>query len=381
MFDVVVCYFECFLVYVLIVYCNGDKFVEQCLCFVFEVVVVGDVVMVVYVDVKLCVVGSKMVVLYGLQVFVDVLKSDGCDMVVVVIVGVVGFVLSLVVVCVGKWILFVNKEVFVMLGVIFMDVVCDYGVILLLVDSEYNVIFQCMLCDVVEYGGILKIILIVLGGLFCMCELVMLVDVMLDEVCKYLNWVMGCKILVDFVMMMNKGFEVIEVYWIFGLLGDWIDVLIYLQSVIYLFVLYCDGLVFVQFGNFDMCMLIVYVFVFFECVDVGVDQFDFVQIVQLLFEKFDYVCFLCFVFVLKVFEEGGIVSVVLNVVNEVVVEVFFECWIGFMVIVVMVDVVFNMLLNCVFDGFDDVFVVDVEVCCFVVVIIVKVFVLCVECIV
>lgn len=134
---------------------------------------------------------------------------------------------------------------------------------------------------------------------------------------------MGCKIFVDLVIMMNKGLEYIEVCWLFNVSVSQMEVLIYLQLVIYLMVCYQDGSVLVQLGELDMCMLIVYIMVWLNCVNFGVKLFDFCKLSVLIFVVLDYDCYLCLKLVMEVFEKGQVVMIVLNVVNEIIVVVFF----------------------------------------------------------
>ena len=358
--DVVARHPERFSVYALTAHRNGDKLVEQCLRFAPEVAVVGDAATAAHVDAKLRAAGSKTIVLHGPQALVDVSKSDGCDTVVAAIVGAAGLAPSLAAARAGKRILLANKESLVMSGAIFMDAVRDHGAILLPVDSEHNAIFQCMPRDENEHGGISKIILTASGGPFRTREPATLVDVTPDEACKHPNWVMGRKISVDSATMMNKGLEVIEAHWIFGLAGDRIDVLIHPQSVIHSLVSYRDGSVLAQLGNPDMRTPIAHALAFPERVDAGVDQLDLAQIAQLSFEKPDYTRFPCLALALKALEEGGIASAALNAANEIAVEAFLERRIGFMAIAATVDAVLNALPNRNPNGLDDVLAADAE---------------------
>ena len=249
--DVVARHPERFSVYALTAHRNGDKLVEQCLRFRPEVAVVGDADTAARVAAKLREAGCKTEVTYGPQALVDVSKSDGCDTVVAAIVGAAGLAPSLAAARAGKRILLANKEALVMSGAIFMDAVRDNGAVLLPVDSEHNAIFQCLPREAALHGGVSKIILTASGGPFRTREPATLVDVTPDEACKHPNWVMGRKISVDSATMMNKGLEVIEAHWLFGLPGERIDVLIHPQSVIHSLVSYADGSVLAQLGNPD----------------------------------------------------------------------------------------------------------------------------------
>ena len=133
---------------------------------------------------------------------------------------------------------------------------------------------------------------------------------------------MGRKISVDSATMMNKGLEVIEAHWLFGLPGERIDVLIHPQSVIHSLVSYADGSVLAQLGNPDMRTPIAHALAFPERVDSGVAQLDLAQIASLSFEKPDYTRFPCLALAMKALAEGGVASAALNAANEIAVEAF-----------------------------------------------------------
>jgi 1-deoxy-D-xylulose-5-phosphate reductoisomerase len=356
--DVVTRHPERFSVYALTAHRNGDKLVEQCLRFAPEVAVVGDAATAAQVAARLRAAGSRTEVTYGPQALVDVSKSDGCDTVVAAIVGAAGLAPSLAAARAGKRILLANKEALVMSGAIFMDAVRDHGAILLPVDSEHNAIFQCLPREASLHGGVSKIILTASGGPFRTREPASLINVTPDEACKHPNWVMGRKISVDSATMMNKGLEVIEAHWLFGLPGERIEVLIHPQSVIHSLVSYADGSVLAQLGNPDMRTPIAHALAFPERVDSGVAQLDLVQVASLSFEKPDYTRFPCLALAMKALAEGGIASAALNAANEIAVDAFLAHKISFMAIAQVVDAVLNALDNREAAGLDDVIEAD-----------------------
>lgn len=362
--DVMVCYFDWYCVSVLVVGCQVDVLVVLCVVYWFDYVVIVDVILYLVFCVGLQVVGLVIEVYVGVVVLDVLVVSDVCDILVVVIVGVVGLLFMLVVVWVGKCILLVNKELLVLVGELLMCQVVVVGVEIILIDSEYSVIFQCLcFCDVSLDGvGVCCIIFIVLGGLFCGCCCVELVDVILVQVVVYLKWLMGLKILVDLVMLMNKGLEVIEVYYLFNVFGECIDVLVYLQSLVYLLVEFVDGFILVQFGLLDMCIMLVVGLGWFCWIDLGVGGLDLLIQGWLDFEVFDIDVFFCLKFVWQVMVVGGIVLAVFNVVNEVVVLVFFQGWIVFFVILVLVVNVLLILLVEFVDILEVLLSVDCCVC-------------------
>jgi 1-deoxy-D-xylulose-5-phosphate reductoisomerase len=356
--DVVARHPERFSVYALTAHRNGDKLVEQCLRFKPEVAVVGDAATAQQVANKLRAANCRTEVLHGPQALVDVSKSDGCDTVVAAIVGAAGLAPTLAAARAGKRILLTNKEALVMSGAIFMDAVHDNGAILLPVDSEHNAIFQCLPREAALHGGVSKIILTASGGPFRTREPASLVNVMPEEACKHPNWVMGRKISVDSATMMNKGLEVIEAHWLFGLEGDRIDVLIHPQSVIHSLVSYADGSVLAQLGNPDMRTPIAHALAFPERVDSGVAPLDLAQIASLSFEKPDYTRFPCLALAMKALAAGGVASAALNAANEIAVDAFLSRRIGFTAIAQVVDAVLNALPNGDAASLDDVLEAD-----------------------
>lgn len=358
--DVVARHPDRFSIYALSAHRNGDKLVEQCLKFAPEVAVVGSAELAAQVEAKLRAAGRRTQVTYGPEALVAVAQAQACDTVVAAIVGAAGLPSSLAAARAGKRILLANKESLVMSGSIFMDAVRDHGAILLPVDSEHNAIFQCMPRDIAEHGGIAKIIVTASGGPFRTREPATLADVTPDEACKHPNWSMGRKISVDSATMMNKGLEVIEAHWIFGLPSERIDVLIHPQSVIHSLVSYKDGSVLAQLGNPDMRTPIAHALAFPDRVDAGVAQLDLAQIATLNFEKPDLARFPCLALAIQSLDAGGVASAMLNAANEIAVEAFLARRIGFMDIAHTVDAVLNRLANREPDGLEDVLAADAE---------------------
>jgi 1-deoxy-D-xylulose-5-phosphate reductoisomerase len=260
----------------------------------------------------------------------------------------------------GKRILLVNKELLVMSGAIFMNAVRDNGATLLPVDSEHNAIFQCLPREGALRGGVAKIILTASGGPFRTRDPATLVDVTPEEACKHPNWIMGPKISVDSATMMNKGLEVIEAHWLFGLPGERIDVLVHPQSVIHSLVSYADGSVLAQLGNPDMRTPIAHALAFPERVESGVPQLDLAQVASLSFEKPDYERFPCLALAMQTLAAGGIASAMLNAANEVAVDAFLTRRIAFTEIAQTVAAVLDASPNRSPSGLEDVLEADRE---------------------
>jgi 1-deoxy-D-xylulose-5-phosphate reductoisomerase len=343
--DVVARHPDRFAVYALTAHRNGDKLVDQCLRFNPEVAVVGDADTAAHVASMLRGKGCKTEVTHGALALVQVAASESCDTVVAAIVGAAGLAPTLAAARAGKRILLANKEALVMSGQIFIDAVHDNGAVLLPVDSEHNAVFQCLPRELKLHGGVSKIILTASGGPFRTRDPASLSNVTPDEACKHPNWAMGRKISVDSATMMNKGLEVIEAHWLFGVPGSRIEVLIHPQSVIHSLVSYADGSVLAQLGNPDMRTPIAHALAFPERVESGVAPLDLAQVASLTFEKPDFERFPCLALALKALEAGGTASAALNAANEIAVEAFLARRIGFMAIGDVVSRVLDSLPN------------------------------------
>ncbi|MDU0810828.1 MAG: 1-deoxy-D-xylulose-5-phosphate reductoisomerase [Burkholderia sp.] len=356
--DVVSRHPERFLVYALTAHRNVDKLVKQCIRFNPEVSVVCDAQTAAKLEENLRIAGCVTQVAYGPQALVDVSESQNCDIVVAAIVGAAGLIPTLAAARAGKKILLANKESLVMCGSIFMDTVRKNGAILLPVDSEHNAVFQCIPREVSEYNGISKITLTGSGGPFRTRQISTLGSVTPDDACRHPNWVMGRKISIDSATMMNKGLEIIEAHWIFGLPVNQIGVLIHPQSIVHSLVSYKDGSVLAQLGNPDMRTPIAHALAFPERVDSGVRPLVLSEIAKLSFEEPDYTRFPCLVLALNAITSGGIASTVLNATNEIAVQAFLDRRITFTAIAETVDAVLSTVQNRVPSGLDDVLEAD-----------------------
>ncbi len=247
-----------------------------------------------------------------------------------------------------------------MSGALFMDAVRDHHATLLPVDSEHNAIFQCLPAAGAgdAHGGVTRIILTASGGPFRTREPATLESVTPDEACAHPNWVMGRKISVDSATMMNKGLEVIEAHWLFGLPAERIDVLIHPQSVIHSMVSYADGSVLAQLGNPDMRTPIAHALAYPQRIDSGVAPLDLAAIAKLTFEAPDLKRFPCLKLAFDVLRQGGTSSAILNAANEIAVDAFLARRIGFMRIADVVARVLDEVPHAPASSLDAVFDVD-----------------------
>jgi 1-deoxy-D-xylulose-5-phosphate reductoisomerase len=277
--------------------------------------------------VRLQALGSETRVLAGMEGLVQVAGLPEVDTVMAAIVGAAGLLPSLEAARRGKRVLLANKEALVMSGALFMEEVRSSGALLLPIDSEHNAIFQCMPHDFVSGQvprAVRRILLTASGGPFRTTPLEQLARVTPEQACAHPNWDMGRKISVDSATMMNKGLEVIEACWLFGIDASAIEVVLHPQSLVHSMVDYNDGSVLAQLGNPDMRTPIAYGLAWPERIDSGVDSLDLLAVGRLDFEAPDLQRFPCLRLAYEAWEAGGTAATVLNAANEVAVQAFLE---------------------------------------------------------
>jgi len=262
--------------------------------------------------------------LFGRRALEQAASAPECDVVMAAIVGAAGLPATLAAARAGKRLLLANKEALVMSGPLFMRAVRDSGAVLLPIDSEHNAVFQCLPHDGerATLRGVRRILLTASGGPFRATPLDRLAQVTPQEACAHPNWVMGRKISVDSATMMNKGLEVIEAHWLFGLEPERIEVLIHAQSIVHSLVEYLDGSMIAQLSNPDMRIPIAHALAFPERIDSGGRALDLGAIGNLSFERPDDGRFPCLGLAYGALRAGGTAPAVLNAANEVAVDAF-----------------------------------------------------------
>jgi 1-deoxy-D-xylulose-5-phosphate reductoisomerase len=267
-------------------------------------------------------------VLYGPQALVAAVTESGCDTVMAAIVGAAGLVPALAAAQAGKRVLLANKEALVMSGNLFMQAMKAGGGELLPIDSEHNAIFQCLPDQFAknpsDHLGVEELWLTASGGPFRDKALADLAGITPEQACAHPNWVMGRKISVDSATMMNKGLEVIEAFWLFGLPLEKIKVLIHPQSVVHSMVRYRDGSVLAQMGQPDMRTPIAYGLAWPERIDAGVAPLNLTQLTGLSFTEPNFNQFPCLSLAFAAAKAGGTAPAVLNAANEVAVAAFLD---------------------------------------------------------
>jgi 1-deoxy-D-xylulose-5-phosphate reductoisomerase len=276
--------------------------------------------------------GVRTEVLCGVEALQRVASLSEVNTVVAAIVGIAGLRPTLSAARSGKKILLANKEALVTAGELFMSAVRAGGAELLPIDSEHNAIFQALprfRAGTLADCGVRRILLTASGGPFRNLSAAQLVRVTPEEAVAHPNWVMGRKISVDSATMMNKGLEVIEAHWLFGVAPEMIEVVIHPQSVVHSLVEYCDGSVLAQLGNPDMRTPIAHALGHPDRIASGADFLDLARIGNLDFEAPDFVRFPCLRIAYEALRAGGSAVVALNAANEIAVAEFLDHRIGF----------------------------------------------------
>lgn len=255
-------------------------------------------------------------------------EAATADTVVAGIVGAAGLAPTLAAARAGKTVLLANKEALVMTGPLFMDTVRDAGARLIPVDSEQNAIFQCLSdyrCDGREIpAGMRRLLLTASGGPFLRTPLDAFDGITPDQACAHPNWSMGRKISVDSATMMNKGLEIIETAWLFGVDEACIDVVIHPQSIVHSMVEFDDGAVLAQLGAPDMRLPIAHALGWPERIGSGAPRLDLAQVARLEFEAPDPRRFPALGLARAALRQAGTAGAVFNAANEVAVAAFLE---------------------------------------------------------
>lgn len=281
-------------------------------------------------------------VLVGAEGLEEAAADDRADTVIAAIVGAAGLLPTLAAARAGKRLLLANKEALVMSGRLFMEAVARGGATLLPLDSEHNAIFQCLPRGAEAGSGVRRLILSASGGPFRSTPLEQLAAVTPDQACAHPTWRMGRKISVDSATMMNKGLELIEACWLFGVDAPRVDILIHPQSVVHSLVEYADGSVIAQLGNPDMRTPIAHALAWPERIESGVARLDLAEIASLGFSRPDPRRFPALRLARAAAAAGGDVPAALNAANEEAVAAFLGGALGFPHIAAVVEQVLDV---------------------------------------
>lgn len=327
-------------VFALTAYRNIERLADQCAVFFPQVAVVGNATQV---DELHHALRSRKVtavpdILWGEAALVAVARAEPVTTVMAGIVGAAGLPSTLAAAEAGKKLLLANKEALVMSGALMMNALKGSKAQLLPVDSEHNAIFQCWPAPgQTREGGVAKILLTASGGPFLDAPLDDLAHVTPEQACRHPKWRMGRKISVDSATMMNKGLELIEACWLFGLPPEQVEILIHPQSLVHSLVAYTDGSLLAQLGHTDMRVPISHALAWPDRHPSGVPLLDLTLTGPLTFMPLDRQRFPAVTLAEQAMRHGGSAPVALNAANEVAVAAFLAGRLGFREITEVID--------------------------------------------
>lgn len=264
----------------------------------------------------------------GTEAICQIVEMGAIDMVLTAMVGYAGLKPTINAIRAGKAIALANKETLVVAGELINQLALQYHAPILPVDSEHSALFQCLTGEV--GNPVEKLILTASGGPFRTYTLEQLKTVTKAQALKHPNWKMGAKITIDSASMMNKGFEVIEAKWLFGVQPGQIEVVVHPQSIIHSMVQFEDGAVKAQLGMPDMRLPIQYAFSYPDRISSSFDRLDFARCASLTFEQPDTKRFRNLALAYEAMYRGGNMPCIVNAANEVVVSSFLEDNISFL---------------------------------------------------
>ncbi|MBM0155327.1 1-deoxy-D-xylulose-5-phosphate reductoisomerase [Segatella copri] len=284
----------------------------------------------------------------GAQALCDIVQAEPIDMVLASMVGFSGLEPTIHAIKARKKICLANKETLVVAGELICNLAQEYHVPILPVDSEHSAIFQSLVGE--GDNEVEKILLTCSGGPFRNYTHEQLEKVTAADALKHPTWDMGAKITIDSASLMNKGFEVTEAKWLFGVPADKIEVLIHPQSVVHSAVQFVDGAVKAQLGVPDMRLPIQYAFSFPQRLHLNGDRLDLFKTQDLQFFKPDYQKFKCLQLAFDAIRKGGNMSCIVNAANEIVNAGFRKGECGFLQ---MADIIEETMVKATFDSNPD----------------------------
>lgn len=263
----------------------------------------------------------------GIDSICQVVQSQPIDVVLTAMVGYAGLAPTIAAIKARKAIALANKETLVVAGELIMNLALEYKVPILPVDSEHSAIFQCLNG---ENSPIEKILLTASGGPFRKLSKDQLSKVSKDQALKHPNWDMGAKITIDSASLMNKGLEMIEAKWLFGLQPQQVQVVVHPQSIIHSMVQFEDASIIAQMGLPDMRLPIQYAFSFPNRLKSSFERLDIFKIREMTFEEPDMDRFRNLALAFEAAYKGGNMPCILNAANEIAVDAFLKEKIGFL---------------------------------------------------
>ena len=335
---------------------NVDLLIEQSIRYKPNTVVIGNENH--YEQVKSALENHPIKVYCGADAIAQVCGFDSVDMVLTAMVGFSGLKPTIEAIRAGKSIALANKETLVVAGELIMKEAEANRVPIIPVDSEHSAIYQCLVGE--GNNPIEKIILTASGGPFREWDLKDLEKVSPDQALRHPNWCMGPKITIDSATLMNKGLEVIEARWLFGVGPDEIEVVVHPQSIIHSMVQFTDGSIKAQMGLPDMRLPIQYAFSYPHRFESDFERFDFLKHSSLTFERPDTKIFRNLALSYEALRKGGNWPCILNAANEIAVEAFLKEKIGFLQIPDVIEETLNRSTHIKAPELEDYFNSDLQ---------------------
>ncbi len=324
--EVIASHSDYFEVEVLTAQNNADLLIEQANKFKPNAVVIVNEDH--YEKVKAALVPLNIKVFAGENALASIVEMSTIDLVLTALVGFSGLKPTIKAIQAGKNIALANKETLVVAGELITKLASEKGVNIFPVDSEHSAIFQCLVGEF--HNPIEKIILTASGGPFRGKKKEALINIKKEQALQHPNWTMGAKVTIDSATLMNKGLEVIEAKWLFGLKADQIEVVVHPQSIIHSLVQFQDGSIKAQLGLPDMRLPIQFAMTYPQRLPSHFPRFDFLKYPSLTFEKPDTETFRNLALSYEALNRAGNMPCVLNAVNEVAVAEFLKDRIGFL---------------------------------------------------
>lgn len=333
---------------------NADLLKAQALEFKPNAVVIGEATA--YPNLKDALFDEGIKVYCGDEALCEVVEMDSIDMVLTALVGFAGLRPTMRAIESGKHIALANKETLVVAGELVTAAARAKGVNIYPVDSEHSAIFQCLMGEF--HNPIEKIYLTASGGPFRGKSKEEVYNATREQALKHPNWDMGAKITIDSASMMNKGLEVIEAKWLFGLKREQIDVIVHPQSIVHSIVQFEDGSMKAQMGLPDMKLPIQFALGYPQRLKSNFPRFDFVNYASLTFEQPDLEAFRNLALAFEAMHRGGSAPCVLNAANEVVVRAFLDGKIPFGAMPEAIEDALNAVPHIDKPGLEDYFETD-----------------------
>ena len=324
--DVIRQHADKFTVEVLTAQNSCDLLIAQALEFQPNAVVIGNEAK--YQKVKEALIPHDIKVFAGQKAIAQIVEMETIDVVLTALVGYSGLIPTVNAIKAGKQIALANKETLVVAGELITKLAKENAVNIYPVDSEHSAIFQCLVGEF--HNPIEKIILTASGGPFRGKDRTFLETVTREQALKHPNWDMGAKITIDSASLMNKGLEVIEAKWLFGLKAEQIEVVVHPQSIVHSLVQFEDGSIKAQLGLPDMRIPIQFALSYPHRFKSDFERFDFMKYPQLTFEQPDLKTFRNLQLAFDALAQGGNAPCVLNAANEIAVAAFLRNEIGFL---------------------------------------------------